>query len=161
MEFKIPIGVKHHLEIDVKEINSARTFGSGMVDVYATPAMIALLERTAMLSESEKALQKAHDELENKTGKGSEYTGWLDLPSRIEDSFLDELTELGQEIRENSDCLLSIGIGGSYVGIHASLEFLISEQKIPVHYAGHNLSSGYLYHLLDQLKDQRVTVVVI
>jgi len=106
-------------------------------------------------------IQKAHEALENRTGKGSEFTGWLDLPARIKDSFLDELSELGEEIRESSDCLLSIGIGGSYVGIHASLEFLISEQKLPVHYAGHNLSSGYLYHLLNQLKDQRITVVVI
>ena len=106
-------------------------------------------------------IQKAHEDLENKTGKGSEFTGWLDLPRRIEDSFLNELTELGEEIRENSDCLLSVGIGGSYVGIHASLEFLVSEQKLPVHYAGHNLSSEYLYHLLNQIKDQRITVVVI
>jgi len=106
-------------------------------------------------------IQKAHEALENRTGKGSEFTGWLDLPTRIDDSFLGELDELGEEIRKNSDCLLSIGIGGSYVGIHASLEFLISEQKLPVHYAGHNLSSGYLYHLLNQLKDQRITVVVI
>jgi len=50
MEFKIPFGVKHHLEIDVEEKNLARTYGSGQVDVFATPAMIALLERTAMLS---------------------------------------------------------------------------------------------------------------
>ncbi len=50
MEINIPIGLKHHLEIDVEEKNSAPTFGSGMVDVFATPAMIALLERTAMLS---------------------------------------------------------------------------------------------------------------
>lgn len=50
MEINIPLGLKHHLEIDVDEKYSARTFGSGMVDVFATPAMIALLERTAMLS---------------------------------------------------------------------------------------------------------------
>jgi len=107
------------------------------------------------------AIQKAHEDLENKTGKGSEFTGWLGLPKLIKDSFLDELTELGQAIRESSDCLLSIGIGGSYIGIHASLEFLIAEQKLPVHYAGHNLSSEYLYHLLNQLDNQRITVVVI
>jgi glucose-6-phosphate isomerase len=106
-------------------------------------------------------IQKAHEALENKSGKGSELTGWLDLPHRMEDSFLDELMELGQKIRESSDCLLSVGIGGSYVGIHASLEFLISEQKLPVYYAGHNLSSGYLFHLLNEIRDQRVTVVVI
>ena len=106
-------------------------------------------------------IEKAHSDLENKTGAGSEFTGWMDLPSRIEDKFIDELEALGQEVRDNSDCLISIGIGGSYVGIHTSLDFLISEQKLPVHYAGHNLSSGYLYHLLQQLKDKRVTVVVI
>src|SRR3989338_3015083 len=106
-------------------------------------------------------IQKAHEDLENRSGKGAEFTGWLDLPERTEDSFLDELEELGKEIRDNSDCLLSIGIGGSYIGIHASLEFLISDQKLPVYYAGHNLSSGYLYHLLKRLEDQRVTVVVI
>ena len=77
------------------------------------------------------AIQKAHNDLENKTGKGSAVTGWLDLPSRMEDSFLDELVEFGKKVRENSDCLMSIGIGGSYVGIHATLEFLIAEQKYP------------------------------
>jgi len=106
-------------------------------------------------------IEKAHNDLENKTGKGADFTGWLDLPQRIEDSFLDELVQLGEEIRENSDCLLSIGIGGSYIGIHASIEFLIADQKLPVYYAGHNLSSGYLYHLLKQLENKRVTVVVI
>lgn len=107
------------------------------------------------------AIQKAHDQLENKAGKGAEFTGWIDLPHRLEDSFLDEMTEFGQEVRANSDCLLSIGIGGSYVGIHATLEFLIADQKLPVYYAGHNLSSGYLYHLLNRLEDKRITAVVI
>ncbi len=106
-------------------------------------------------------IQKAHDHLENRTGKGQEFTGWMDLPSKMEDSFLDEIEEFGRQIRKDSDCLLSVGIGGSYVGIHASLEFLIADQKLPVYYAGHNLSSGYLYHLLNSLKDKRVTVVVI
>lgn len=50
MEFKIPFGKKHHLETKVTESTSARSFGSGMIDVFATPAMIALLERAAMLS---------------------------------------------------------------------------------------------------------------
>ena len=106
-------------------------------------------------------IEKAHNDLSNKTGKGSEYTGWMDLPERIEDSFLDEIQQLGEEVREHSDCLVSIGIGGSYVGIRASLEFLVSNQKLPVYYAGNNISSGYLFHLLETIKDKRVTVVVI
>jgi glucose-6-phosphate isomerase len=107
------------------------------------------------------AVQKAHERLENRTGKGAEYTGWLDLPLKIENAFLDELEELGEEVRQSSDCLLSIGIGGSYLGVHATLEFLIGEQKLPVHFAGHNLSSGYLYHLLKQVEEKDVTVTVI
>jgi len=47
MEFKIPNGIKHHLEIEVRQSDSAIAFGSGMVDVFATPAMIALMEKTA------------------------------------------------------------------------------------------------------------------
>lgn len=106
-------------------------------------------------------IQKAHNHLENRTGKGREFTGWIDLPGKIEDTFLDEIDALGAQIRKESDCLLSIGIGGSYVGVHASLEFLIADQKLPVYYAGRNLSSGHLYHLLESLEDKRVTVIVI
>ncbi len=106
-------------------------------------------------------VEKAHDLLERRKGKGSEFTGWLDLPSKTADRDLDEYLKIGQAVRKDSDCLVSIGIGGSYVGIRASLEFLAAEQKLPVHYAGHNLSAGYLHQLLLKLRDQRVTLVVI
>jgi glucose-6-phosphate isomerase len=106
-------------------------------------------------------VKKAHDALSGRSGRGGDFTGWLDLPGRTSDASLEQLMRLGEEIREHSDCLVSVGIGGSYVGIRATLEFLIADQKIPVYYAGHNLSSGYLYHLLKRIKDQRLTVVVI
>ncbi|MCR4337438.1 MAG: glucose-6-phosphate isomerase [Candidatus Omnitrophica bacterium] len=106
-------------------------------------------------------VQKAHEQLHQRNGKGHEFTGWLDLPERISDSFLDELTKLGEEVRTQSDCLVSIGIGGSYIGIRASLEFLVDQQKLPVYYAGHNLSSTYYHELLKELENKRVTVVVI
>lgn len=106
-------------------------------------------------------VEQAHNDLVNRTGKGAEFTGWLDLPSKTEDRFLSELTALGEEIRAHSDCLVSIGIGGSYVGIRASVEFLIAERKMPVYYAGNNLSASQMDYLLNQIKDKRVTVVVI
>jgi len=106
-------------------------------------------------------IEKAHNDLENKTGQGSEFTGWTDLPERIEDSFLDELIQLGEEVRENSDCLISIGIGGSYLGIRATIEFLRDEHKIPVHFAGHNISADYHRNLLKNLEGKRITVIVI
>ncbi len=106
-------------------------------------------------------IEQAHEQLRDKTGAGAEFTGWIDLPEKTSDAFLQELEVMGEEVRSRSDCLLSIGIGGSYVGIHATLEFLIADQKLPVYYAGHNLSAGYLYHLLKQLQDKEITVVVI
>jgi len=104
---------------------------------------------------------RAHDDLENGSGAGSDFTGWLHLPSSIDDKFLEELTVLGQEVREHSDCLISIGIGGSYLGIRSTLEFLRGQAKIPVYYAGHNMTADYLADLLDSVKDRRITVVVI
>lgn len=107
------------------------------------------------------SIEKAHTDLENKTGKGSAFTGWLDLPSRTPEESLDELLKLGKEIREDSDCLVSIGIGGSYIGIHATLQFLNARQKLPVRFAGHNLSSTCLAELLQQITGKKITAVVI
>lgn len=106
-------------------------------------------------------LLDAHNKLHEKTGKGHDYTGWMDLPKKIDDAFLNELVKLGEDVRENSDCLVSIGIGGSYIGIRATLEFLIGDQKLPVYYAGNNISSGAMHYLLEKLRDKRVTVCVI
>lgn len=104
---------------------------------------------------------KAHHDLANKTGLGKEFTGWLDLPSRTDNALLDELKTLGEQVRQNSDCLISLGIGGSYLGIRSTVEFLIADQKIPIYYAGHNLSSGSLSHLLKSLENKRITIVVV
>ncbi|MDD3374469.1 MAG: glucose-6-phosphate isomerase [Candidatus Omnitrophica bacterium] len=109
----------------------------------------------------EPAVEKAHQDLINKTGQGSDFTGWVDLPSKMSDSLIDELESLGEEVRAHSDCLISIGIGGSYLGVRATMEFLVADQKMPVYYAGNNLSAGYLFHLLERVKDKNVTVVVI
>ncbi len=106
-------------------------------------------------------LAKAHEDLSDRKGLGHEFTGWLDLPSRTDDALIDELMSLGEEIRKDSDCLISAGIGGSYLGVRATMEFLIGEQKIPVHYVGNNLSSGSMHYLLKQLEDKRMTLVVI
>jgi glucose-6-phosphate isomerase len=106
-------------------------------------------------------VQKAHEDLTLRRGPGSEFTGWLDLPSKTEDSFLKELQLLGEDVRKHSDCLISLGIGGSYLGVRATIEFLIADQKLPVYYAGNNLSAGYLNYIFEQVKNKRITIVVI
>ncbi len=106
-------------------------------------------------------LEKAQHDLTNKTGTGSDFLGWTDLPSSIDDGLIDELTELGKDVRLNSDCIVSIGIGGSYLGIKATLEYLRDSSHTPVYYAGHNMSVDYTYELLENLKDKNFTVIVI
>ncbi|MFC1510131.1 glucose-6-phosphate isomerase [Candidatus Omnitrophota bacterium] len=103
----------------------------------------------------------AHNDLENKTGAGNEYLGWANLAASIEDSFLDELVALGQDVRAHSDCIVSIGIGGSYLGIRAVCEYVRNKTDIPIYYAGHNISVDYMTDLLEKIKDKRVTLVVI
>jgi glucose-6-phosphate isomerase len=106
-------------------------------------------------------VKKVHDELEQKTGKGNDFLGWLNLPSDISDTFIDELTSLGEEVRGYTDCIVSIGIGGSYLGIRSTLEFLRGEAKVPLYYAGHNMSVDYMHDLIEQIKNKNITVVVI
>lgn len=106
-------------------------------------------------------VKRAHKQLHQKTGKGAEFTGWVDLPGRVSNGFLNELVGLAKQVRMGSDCLVSIGIGGSYLGIRATSEFLKDQEQFPVYYAGHNLNSDYLHNLLESLKDKRVSVVVI
>jgi glucose-6-phosphate isomerase len=106
------------------------------------------------------SVRLAHDNLHEGKGLGREFTGWLDLPSSIPDKLIKEISTLAGEVHKNSDCLVSIGIGGSYLGIRATLEFL-GGGKLPVYYAGHNISSDYLHQLLATLKDKSITVVVI
>lgn len=106
-------------------------------------------------------VQKAHEELHGRKGKGNEFTGWLDLPSRTTEHLIKELVKLGEDVRKHSDCLVSVGIGGSYIGIRAALDFLGHDQKFPVYYAGHNMSGRYMDQLLAELKNKRVTLLVI
>ncbi len=106
-------------------------------------------------------VEKAHTALHTKSGAGHEFTGWLNLPSQIDDKFLNELTKLSKKVQKQSNCVVSIGIGGSYLGIRATVEFIRPGQGVPLYYAGHNLSVDSLYRLLEDLKTKKVTVVVI
>ncbi len=103
---------------------------------------------------------QAHEHLHQHKGAGSGFTGWLDLPSRTPASLIKEITTLAGEVHKHSDCIVSIGIGGSYLGIRATVDFL-GGSKLPIYYAGQNISSDYIHQLLIELKDKRPTVVVI
>ncbi|MBE7410526.1 MAG: glucose-6-phosphate isomerase [Leptospiraceae bacterium] len=115
------------------------------------------------LKESEESRKLLH----NKTGKGSEFLGWVDLPLKIKNSELEKIQDVAEQIQESSDYLVVVGIGGSYLGARAVIESLQSpfdffkKKKTKILYAGHHTDSTYHSELLDFLEDKDFSINVI
>ena len=75
-------------------------------------------------------------------GAGSDMLGWLALPC-LPPRDIEEITGVGKRIREQSDCLVVVGIGGSYLGARAGIEALKNHAPFPVLFAGNSLSPEY------------------
>ncbi|MDD3766442.1 MAG: glucose-6-phosphate isomerase [Eubacteriales bacterium] len=126
---------------------------------------------SAFLTDDEVMMQReyvaaAHDLLHNKKGPGSDFLGWLDLPAAYDKEEFARIKKSAAKIRENSDVLVVIGIGGSYLGARAAIEFLsdpakILTQKPQILYAGNSISSTYLSSLIDYVKDKDFSINVI
>ena len=69
-------------------------------------------------------VELAHDQLHNKTGAGSDYLGWIDLPENYNREEFARIQASAKQIQSDSDVLIVIGIGGSYLGARAALEML-------------------------------------
>lgn len=115
--------------------------------------------------------QNAKAQLVNKTGAGSEFTGWVDLPIDYDKEEFDRVLKAAEKIKENSEVFIVIGIGGSYLGARAAIEFLrhgfynnISrdERKTPeIYFVGNNISSNYITHLNDVIGDRDFSINMI
>ncbi len=101
-------------------------------------------------------------QLESKSCKGSDYLGWLDLPkNQIEN--LQKYDNFKIAFKEY-DTIVSIGIGGSYLGIRAIIEALdkpFEKKEKEIIFAGHHLSSSYLKYLLDYLENKNFALITI
>ena len=115
----------------------------------------------------EKYLDKAslaYDTLVNRTGLGNEFLGWLDLPETVTEEKLKYINDTAKEIREKSDVLVVIGVGGSYLGAKSAIEMLrgyFHKFDTEVIFAGQNMSATYLHELLEYLEDKDFCVNVI
>ncbi len=113
----------------------------------------------------EPALRQAEQLLADKSGPGSDFLGWLNLPAEIDESALKAVSDKANEIRDKADVLVCVGIGGSYLGARATIEALSptfeDTRKPRVIFAGHNVNSDYLSDLLALLEDHEVAVNVI
>jgi glucose-6-phosphate isomerase len=105
----------------------------------------------------------------NKTGKGNDFLGWVDLPSQFDKDLFKKIEEDAARLRENSEIFVVIGIGGSYLGARAVIEALghhfydlLEEKKHPyIIYAGHQLSEDYMAELLEILDKKHYSLAVI
>ena len=120
------------------------------------------------LSEQPENLQekviKIHEMIHQKKGKGSDYTGWLDLPININQDEYIRIKKAAHDIQNHSQVLVVIGIGGSYLGAKAGLEFLrepFKQNQLEIIFAGHQMSGLYLANLVDYLKDKDFSINVI
>ncbi|GAA5582185.1 glucose-6-phosphate isomerase [Porphyromonas gingivalis] len=107
--------------------------------------------------------------LDNGTGRGSDFLGWVHLPSSITEEELNAVEAAATILRERCDYVINMGIGGSYLGARAVIEALQnsfeayrSDRENPVIlYAGNNIGEDYLSELLQFLRDKRFGIIYI
>ncbi|WP_209125586.1 glucose-6-phosphate isomerase [Alkalihalobacillus sp. BA299] len=117
------------------------------------------------------AVETAHHQLHNGTGAGSDYIGWIDLPVNYDKEEFSRIQQSAAKIKSDSDVLLVIGIGGSYLGARAALEALQhsfynvldkGKRETPqVFFVGNNISSTYVKDLLTVIEGKDVSINVI
>ena len=109
------------------------------------------------------AAAEAHRLLESRSGAGSEFTGWLELPQRVADGELKAILAAAQKIRRQGEVLLVVGIGGSYLGARAAIELLHTPERdgAEVLFLGNTLSPDAVHELTARLGDRDFCVNVI
>lgn len=111
-----------------------------------------------------KEVVAAHNLLRSKTGEGNDYLGWLDLPMDFDHREVSRIKQAAAKIKEQSQVLLAIGIGGSYLGARAAIEMLkkyFNHQGVEVIFVGNHISGTYVTELLEYLSDKDFSINVI
>jgi len=118
-----------------------------------------------------KQVMDAHTMLHEKTGPGNDFLGWVELPNQYDKQEFDRIIKSAEKIRSDSDVLIVVGIGGSYLGARAAIEALKHSfyNMLPkdrrngpeIYFAGNNISSTYMAELLELIEGKDVSVNVI
>lgn len=123
------------------------------------------------ISAMESRVELAHKHIHEKDGEGSDFLGWVDLPRDYDKEEFARIKKAAEKICSDSDVLVVIGIGGSYLGARAAIEMLShsfyntlckDKRKAPqIFYAGNSISSTYLSELLEAVEGKDISVNVI
>ena len=121
--------------------------------------------------EYKEQVENIHKELHYRVNDENDFVGWLELPTKYNKKEFNRIKKAAKKIAKESDILVVIGIGGSYLGARAVIEALTSsfynmlpteERKFPqILYAGNNLSSDYMQEIIDYIGDKDFSINVI
>ncbi|RLD49654.1 MAG: glucose-6-phosphate isomerase [Bacteroidetes bacterium] len=111
---------------------------------------------------------KANKSLYKKNGLGNDFLGWVNLPNKISEELISDIEQTAESIRKKIEVMVTVGIGGSYLGAKAVIEALSdnfstlkNEANPKMLFAGNNLSEDYLFELSDLLKTKDWAITVI
>ena len=116
------------------------------------------------IDQLEAFVKVAHDMVHNETGACREFLGWVDQPVNYDKDELKRIKDAVEKIHSDSDVLVVIGIGGSYLGAKSAIEMLkptFKKTQTEVIFAGHHMSSHYLNELTEYLADKKFSINVI
>ena len=126
---------------------------------------------TSEIDYMEDMVKCAHNTLHNGTGAGNDFLGWIDLPVNYDKEEFARIKKAAEKIQSDSDVLVVIGIGGSYLGARAAIEMLTNnfhnaldddKRKAPkIFYVGNNISSTYMAELLQAIEGKDVSLNII
>ena len=110
----------------------------------------------------------AHETVNAKSGLGNDFLGWVDLPVNYDKEEFSRIKAAADKIRQDTDILIVIGIGGSYLGARAAIEFLkgpyynnLRDGAPEIYFAGNSISGAYLSDIMELCKGKRVSVNII
>ena len=142
-----------------KELNKQKVNFS-----FISKQLSEIILKTINMDEYKEQVKEIHHMIHNKTGKGSDFLGWVDWPNKLPEKELLRIQEAGKYINQNFDILVVCGIGGSYLGARAGIDYiegLYNKNKFQVIYLGNTFSSTYVKQVLEFLKDKNFAVNVI
>ena len=140
-----------------------------MVNIKLDLKHTKVLEKNIM--EYADTVKNIHDEMHEKASNKKEFLGWLDLPTNYDVKEFEKIKKVAKKIQQDSDILLVIGIGGSYLGARAVIESLTNtfynllnkeQRKLPqILYVGNNLSPNYINDLINLIGNRDLSINVI
>lgn len=136
------------------------------MDINYNDALFAVTEEN--LQKHAPHAEAAFQTAVQKTGRGNDFLGWIDLPAEISENDINEVEKCAAALAGKSQVVVVIGIGGSYLGARAVIEALqhsfrpmVAENAPTILYAGNSMSEDYLHDLLDVLNQKDYSLIVI